>query len=277
MIYGEPHIETKISLFIEIILLFIVAIIISSLAVTMAKKWNIISFSKVFKSNLALYGTLLCVFIMSFFLQLYIINFSRKNDLSEKIFYILFFVILFVIQAILILKYFYKNRSSTFLKRYKALIIFLYFLSLVYILINYFPQDAYDKYLTHSKIYTYFPTQNTKTLLDNSILKIDSANSKIDYYSNKITFEKDLTFTIYFTYHSKEDLPFNFKVLDSTNEFGGSSSQIKYKDLYLKKLNDSIKIILQGVNFKNNIGWDNPRNTDTIVFVKRKTTIKKYP
>jgi hypothetical protein len=255
LIYGEPHIETKISLFIEIILLFIVAIIISSLAVTMAKKWNIISFSKVFKSNLALYGTLLCVFIMSFFLQLYIINFSRKNDLSEKIFYILFFVILFVIQAI----------------------IFLYFLSLVYILINYFPQDSYDKYLTHSKIYTYFPTQNTKTLLDNSILKIDSANSKIDYYSNKITFEKDLTFTIYFTYQSKEDLPFNFKVLDSTNEFGGSSSQIKYKDLYLKKLNDSIKIILQGVNFKNNIGWDNPRNTDTIVFVKRKTTIKKYP
>ncbi|UTN06131.1 hypothetical protein L0669_09485 [Flavobacterium bizetiae] len=144
-------------------------------------------------------------------------------------------------------------------------------------MINYFPRDAYDKYLTHTKTYTYLPTQDNKTLLDNSTLKIDSAISDIDYYSDKNTVEKDLNFTIYFTSTHKENVPFNFKALDSTNQFGGSTNQIKYKELYLRKLNDSIMIILEEVNFKNNIGWDNPRNTDTIVFVKRKTTIKKYP
>lgn len=277
MIYGEPHIETKLSLFVEITMLFIIAIVISILTITAAKKWNTISFSKVVKSNLSLYGTLICVYIIGFNLHFYIINFSRKNDLIEKVFYVLFFVTLFLIQTFFILKYSYKNTNEPFLKRYKVLIVFLYFVSLVYILINYFPRDAYDKYLTHTKTYTYLPTYNNKTLLDNSTLKIDSAISDIDYYSNKKTFEKDLSFTIYFTSPYKENVPFSFKALDSTNQFGGSSSQIKYKELYLKKLDDSIKIILEEVSLRNNIGWDNPKNTDTIVFVKRKTAIKKYP
>lgn len=277
MLYGQPHIDTKISLFIEITILFIISLAISILAITIARKWNVISFSKVLKSNLSLYGTLIGVYIISFNLQFYIINFSRKNDLVEKVFYALFFLILFLIQAFYILKYFYKNTKEPFIKVYKVLIILLYFLSLVYILINYFPRNAYDKYLTDSKIYTYLPIENNKTLLDNSTLKIDSAISSIDYYSNKKTFEKDLSFTIYFTSRHKENVSFSFKALDSTNEYGGSSSQIRYEELYLRKLNDSIKIILEEVDFKNNIGWDHPKNTDTIVFVKRKTTIKKYP
>jgi len=277
LFYGQPHIDTKISLFIEITRLFIAAIVISIIIITIARKWNVISFSKVLKSNLSLYGTLIGVYIISFIFSIYINNFSKKNDLIEKVFYILFFLILFLIQAFFILKYFYKNTKDPFVKGYKVLIILLYFVTLVYILISYFPRNAYDKNLTHSKIYTYLPIKSTKTLLDNSTLKIDSATSDIDYYSNKKTFEKDLSFTIYFTSKHKEDVPFSFKALDSTNEFGGSSSEIKYKELYLRKLNDSIKIILKEVDFKNNIGWDHPKNTDTIVFVKRKTTIKKYP
>jgi hypothetical protein len=277
LLYGQPHIDTKISLFIEIIRFFITALAISILVITIARKWSVISFSKVLKSNLSLYGTLIGIYIISFILNIYINNFSRKNDLVEKVFYALFFLILFLIQAFYILKYFYKNTKEPFIKGYKVLIILLYFVSLVYIVINYFPQNAYDKYLTDSKIYTYLPIENNKTLLDNSTLKIDSAISSIDYYSNKKTFEKDLSFTIYFTSRHKENVPFSFKALDSTNEFGGSSSQIKYKELYLRKLNDSIKIIVQGFNFKNDKEWDHPKNTDTIVFVKRKITIKKYP
>jgi hypothetical protein len=277
LIYGEPHIETKLSLFLEITILFITAMTISILIITIARKWNVISFLKVLKSNLSLYGTFIGVYVIIFNLHFYVISFSKKNDLIEKVFYILFFLILFLIQAFFISKYFYKNTKQSFIKGYKGLIILLYFASLVYILISYFPQNAYDKYLTHSKIYTYLPTQGTKILLDKSTLKIDSATSDIDYYSNKKTFEKDLSFTIYFTSKHKEDVPFSFKALDSTNEFGGSSSEIKYKELYLRKLNDSIKIILKEVDFKNNIGWDHPKNTDTIVFVKRKTTVRKYP
>ncbi len=276
MYFGQPHIDTKISLFIEITNLFIAAIVISTLLITIARKWNVISFSKVLKSNLSLYGTLIGVYIISFIFNIYINNFSRKNDLIEKVFYVLFFLIVFLIQAFFILKYFYKNTKESFIKGYKVLIVLLYFVSLIYIVFNYFPKNAYDKYLTHTKIYTYLPTQGNKTLLDNSTLKIDSAISDIDYYSNKKTFEKDVNFTIYFTSPHKENVPFSFKALDSTNEFGGSSSQIKYKELYLRKLKDSIKIIVQGFNFTNDKEWDDPRNTDTIVFVKRKTIIKKF-
>lgn len=277
MIYGGPHIDTRISLFLEIIFLFTAAMVVCILTITVAKKWKVIRLTKVLKSNLALYGILTCIYIISFSLNIYIINFSRKNDLVEKVFYVLFFLIVFLIQAFFILKYFYKNTKESFIKGYKILIVLLYLVSLVYIVFNYFPKNAYDKFLTYTKIYTYLPTQGNKTLLDNSTLKIDSAISDIDYYSNKKTLEKDVNFTIYFTSPHKENVPFSFKALDSTNEFGGSSSQIKYKELSLRKLKDSIKIIVQGFNFTNDKEWDDPRNTDTIVFVKRKTTIKKFP
>ncbi|MFZ0597488.1 MAG: hypothetical protein WAM46_10945 [Flavobacterium sp.] len=277
MFYGQPHIDTKISLFLEIIILLITAIVISILIITLAKKWKIISLSKVVKSNLSLYGTLICIYITSFILGIYINNFSKKNDLFEKIIYILFFLLIFLIQSFFILKYFYKNTNNSFLKGYKVLILLMYFISLIYILTNYFPDDAYDKYLTHSKTYTYTPTKNSKTLLDNSILKIDSATSTIEYFSNKESFEKDLPFIIYFNCSYKTDIPFSFKALDSTNEICGSSSQIKYKELYLKKLDDSIKILLEEINLDKNKGWNNPRNTDTLLFIKSKTTIKKRP
>ncbi|MNL87476.1 hypothetical protein D3C87_2166450 [compost metagenome] len=63
------------------------------------------------------------------------------------------------------------------------------------------------------------------------------------------------------------NLPFSFKALDSTNEFGGSSSQPKYKELFLKKLNDSIKIVIHNYSEK---------NIDTILFVKRKIRNTQY-
>lgn len=275
MLYGEPDIDTKISLYIVIISFFIAAIVISTLIITIAKKWSVINFSKVLKSNSILYGTLIFVYIMSYMFSIHIGAFSRKNDLVEKIIYLLFFLILFVLQSVFILKYFYRNTKDSFLKGYKLLILFLYLVSLIYILINFFPDDASDKYLTHSKTYIYLPTENTKTLLDNSILKIDSAISTFDYYSNKDNIEKDLTFTIYFNSRHKEQVPFSFRALDSINEFGASNNERVCKKIYLKKLNDSIKIILEEVNFKKNIGWDNPKNTDTILFVKTKTKITK--
>jgi hypothetical protein len=244
--------------------------------ITIARKWNVISFSKVLKSNLTLYATLVFIYIISFLLNIYILNFSRKNDLIEKITYLLFFIILLRIQAFFFLEYFYKNTKNTFFKIYKVLILSFYSLSLVYILINYFPDNAYDKFLTHSKTYNYQPVNYSKILLDSSTLKIDSAISIINYYSDKETIEKDLDFTIYFNSRHKENIPFAFKALDSTNEFGGSSSQIKYKQLYLKKLNDTIKIILREYSNKS-LSSDGLVNTDTIIFIKTKTTITRYP
>lgn len=199
--------------------------------------------------------------------------FSQKNDLPEKILYITFFIILFLIQTFFFSRYFYKHQKDRFIQVYKSLTILIYFSSLVYILICYFPIDNYDKYLTHSKTYTYLPVNNKKTLLDGSTLKIDSAISTIEYFSNKKTVENDLSFTIYFDCKENETkMPsFSFKALDSINEFGGSSSQMKYKELFLKKLDDSIKIIIEEYSEKSTL------KNDPILFVKRKTSIKRFP
>ncbi len=275
MSFGTPHIDTKINLIMDIIIFFIISMIISITVITIYKKWDKISFINVIKSNLFLYATLISIFIISFSLGIYIFNFSPKNDFFEKFLYVLFFLILFFIQSFFYLKYFNKKANDTFLKKYKFISITLYLFSLTYIIINYFPEDAYDKYLTYTKTYVYLPTQKSKTLLDNSKLKIDSAISEIDYFSNKKNIEEDLMFTVYFDSPHKETVPFSFEVLDSTNSFGGSSSQTKYKELYIRKLKDSIKIILEEVNFNKNIYWNNPKNTDTILFLKTKTRIKK--
>jgi hypothetical protein len=275
MSLGIPHIDTKINLIMDIIIFFIISMIISITVITIFKKWDKISFITVIKSNLILYSTLISIFIFSFSLGIYTLNFSPKNDFIEKLLYVLFFLFVFFIQSILILKCFNKKANNTFSKRYKFLILILYLFSLTYIIINYFPEDAYDKYLTYTKTYVYLPTQKTKILLDNYKLKIDSANSEIDYFSNKKNIEEDLMFTIYFDSPHIESVPFSFKVLDSINSFGGSSSQTKYKELYIRKLKDSIKIILEEVNFNKNIYWNNPKNTDTILFLKTKTRIKK--
>jgi len=151
-------------------------------------------------------------------------------------------------------------------KRYKVLILLIYFSSLAYILNQFFPIESYDKYLTHSKTYIYLPTKKTIKLKDNSSLKIDSAISIMSYYSNEKKLEEDLMFKIYFDSPHK-DPPFSFKALDSTNEFGGSSHQPKYKELFLKKLNDSIKIVIHNYSEK---------EIDTVLFVKRKIRITQY-
>jgi hypothetical protein len=74
-------------------------------------------------------------------------------------------------------------------------------------------------------------------------------------------------FKIYFDSPHKAP-PFSFKALDSLNEFGGSSHQRNYKELFLKKINDSIKIVVNNYSEK---------DIDTILFVRRKVRITQYP
>lgn len=261
--FGVPDIDTILNLFSVIILFFSFSIVVSIVIISIAKKWNIISFSKVLKINSFLYLTLVSIYLLSFKLGFYRLSFSRKNDLLEKVLYVLFFIVLFLFQAFFIL---YKNTHNPSTKRYKVLILLIYFGSLVYILNQFFPIDSYDKYLTHSKTYTYLPTKKTIKLKDNSTLKIDSAISINRYYSNEKNIERDLMFKIYFN-SPHENPPFSFKALDSTNEFGGSSHQPKYKELFLKKLNDSIKIVIHNYSEK---------DIDTILFVKQKIRMTQY-
>lgn len=262
--FGVPSIDTIVGLFICIILFLAFSITISIIVITITRKWSIISFSKILKLNSFLYLTLIAVYLLSFKLELYCLSFSRKNDWIEKVLYVSFFLILFFCQAYFL---FYKNTENSFTKRYKILILFIYFISLAYIINHFFPIDSYDKYLTHSETYIYLPTKKIIKLKDNSILKIDSAISINEYYSNKKNLESDLMFKIYFD-SPHTNPPFSFKALDSTNEFGGSSHQSKYKELFLKKINDSIKIVVHNYSEK---------DIDTILFVRRKVRITQYP
>ncbi|MEZ0129837.1 hypothetical protein AB9T88_08765, partial [Flavobacterium sp. LBUM151] len=186
----------------------------------------------------------------------------------------LLFLILFGFQAYLFLKFWKKKIAGTFFKTYSILALLFYFLSLGYIIISYFPSDASDKYLLFSTKYFFEPDIKNVLLLDNSKLRIDSAITVIDSFSNIKSYRREILLTIYFNSHHAETVPFSFKVLDSLNATGGSTNEIKYKDLYLKKLKDSIKIVVEQVD--GNIGWDNPKETDTIEFVKMKTQ-KIYP
>jgi len=261
--FGMPGIDVILNLFATIIYFFSFSIVISVIIIFIAKKWNSISFSKVLKLNSFLYLTLIAIYLLSFKLGLYRLSFSRKNDWIEKVLYVFFFLILFLCQAFFL---FYKKTPTPFTKKYKTLTLFIYLISLVYILNHFFPIDSYDKYLTHSKTYIYFATKEKIKLKDNSTLKMDSAISVMRYYSNEKNLEEDLMFKIYFN-SPHTNLPFSFKALDSTNEFGGSSSQPKYKEMFLKKLNDSIKIVIHNYSEK---------NIDTILFVKRKIRKTQY-
>ena len=262
--FGVPSLDIILELFICIISFLAFSITISVIVITLSRKWSIISFSRVLKFNSSLYLPLIVFYLLSFKLGVYCLSFTRKNDWIEKILYVLFFLISFSCQAYFL---FYKNGQNSFTEKYKTLILFIYFISLAYIVNHFFPIDSYDKYLTHSKTYVYLPTKTTIKLKNNSILKIDSAISVNEYYSNKKNLEKDLMFKIYFNSPHK-DPPFSFKALDSLNEFGGSSHQPKYKELFLKKINDSIKIVIHNYSEK---------DIDTILFVRLKVRITLYP
>jgi hypothetical protein len=268
MFYGQPHIDTKISLFIVIGRFFVISVIMSIIIITVFRKWKEISFSDIIKSNSILYGIFFSLCLISFFLNFYILSFSRRNDFVEKSVFILLFLILFAFQAYLYLSFWRKKNSGRFFKKYKLLTLLFYFFSMGYIIVSYFPSDAADKYLLFSTKYFFQPDIKDVSLLDNSQLRIDSAITIIDSFSNRKSYRKEILFTVYFNSQRKERVPFSFEVLDSLNATGGSSSQIKYKDLYLKKLKDSIKIVVEQVG--DNIGWDNPKKTDTVEFVKIK-------
>lgn len=269
MFYGQPHIDTKISLFIVAFRLFAVSAMMSVVIITVFKKWKEISFSDIIKSNLIFYGIFVLLCLTSFFLNFYILSFSRKNDFIEKMIFILLFLIFFTFQAYLFLKFWKKRIVGTFLKRYTVLTIGFYFFSLGYIIVSYFPSDAWDKHLLFSTKYFFQPNVKEVLLLDNSKLQIDSAITVIDSFSNRRSYREEILFTIYFNSHYKEEVPFSFKLLDSLNSTGGTCNEVKFKDLYLKKLNDSIGVVVEQVDFANKIGWDSPRKTDTIEFVKK--------
>jgi len=269
MVYGQPHIDIKISLFIDTCGFFVISVILSIIIITIFKKWKEISFFDIIKSISILYGIFMSFFIISFFLNFYILSFSPKNDFIEKSVFILLFLILFAFQSYLYLSFWRKKSSGRFFKKYKLFTLLLYFFSMVCIIASYFPSDASDKYLLFSTKYFFESDIKEISLLDNSKLRIDSAITIIDSFSNRKSYREEVLFTIYFnSHHSRETVPFSFEVLDSLNAAGGSPDHIKYKDLYLKKLKDSIEIVVEQIG--DNIGWDNPKETDTVKFVKMK-------
>jgi hypothetical protein len=139
MHFGSPHIDTAILLVIDILSIFIGVIIVSIIAIFILKKSKEIDFLNIVKSNAILYLTLVFLIIVAFSTRTYLVYFSSKNNLGEKLMFLSFFVILFIFQSFCVFK-FSTQKDNIVLKRYNIFAITVYLFCLIYVLVEYFPE-----------------------------------------------------------------------------------------------------------------------------------------
>jgi hypothetical protein len=119
----------------------------------------------------------------------------------------------------------------------------------------------------------YLPNQFEFTLLDGSVVKIDTAwAEKMWTYDNngkpKLSNDFGSNFIIPIKKQEFDKFLFDFSLADTSNEYMTTGLEEKRRVLYPSNLFDTIKIILQQKNPKQEYGWMAPIKTDTIFFTK---------
>ncbi|KYH04553.1 hypothetical protein A1704_17900 [Chryseobacterium cucumeris] len=117
----------------------------------------------------------------------------------------------------------------------------------------------------------YKPLKNNYTLLNKKDVMFYTAKIEIEYDENNKISNISYPLEIIFKYDYRDyfiDFPFELRL--STDE---NSSEIGNgrKIIYLDKLSDTVKVVLEQKNPDENIGWTKPIITDTLKFVRSKT------
>lgn len=116
----------------------------------------------------------------------------------------------------------------------------------------------------------YKPLQNKYNLLNNKNVIFYTAKTEINYDNEDKISNENFPLEIIFEYNYKDIMDFPFELRLAGNEFAGGIENGR-KTIYLDKLSDTIRVVLEQKNPNEDIGWTKPIITDTIKFIKSKT------
>jgi hypothetical protein len=118
-----------------------------------------------------------------------------------------------------------------------------------------------------AKEFKYLPNRQQFTLLDSSILNIDTSTIRVSYdKSNKrLNDEKHLGYTLIIPFTKQHETGFQFDFgLPGRDDQGGIGDNIK--ELNFQDLKNEYQVILEQKNPDTSLGWTKKINTDTLIF-----------
>jgi hypothetical protein len=191
---------------------------------------------------------------------------ERKEEPWLIISFIITFIIITFLQVIIFRKWLKKNL------KYQLLTSNFIFLTIV--LLVFYPKNYTNKNIINYDRILFLPDKTEFKLLDNIIIKIDTAcTSKDNYINGKVN--SSYSFRIPIISPKNERMKFGFQLLNTSNQFGASENGSNCKVLPIKNLKDKIIVLIKQKNPKKNIGWKKPIITDTITYRKIKVEKRK--
>ena len=267
----NQSIEEIISMVLLIVLLFLISNIISLLYLILKKETKV--GSKTILPNFIFYTTILVFYQFTIYKNINIAVFS-PNEIYENKLLIISFILTYFFATFLAILFYNIFSSNKLTKQYSKFICLINFFALSIILLIFYPRSYVDKNIKCYERILYLPNKYELKLFDNNYLKIDTAcSSKNIYTDNSQDFIDN--FRIPINQRGTDRMLYSFKLLDKSLEIGSSGEDESCKSISIKSLENEIVAVFIQKNPNPEIGRTKPVITDTIIFKKVKTEIRK--
>lgn len=265
--YLNQSLDEIISVVFLIVILFLISNFISFLFLKGKNETKI--GAKTIIPNVIFYFIVFISYQLAVIKNLNIAVFS-PNESYEKKWLIIGFIIIYIFATFF--QVFLNNLVSKvkLSKSYLKLICFLNIISLSTLFISFYPKSYVSKNIKNYERVLYMPNKFDLKLFDKSIVKIDTACSSKNFYTDD---SKDFSyeFRIPIIQTGTDRMLFSFKLLDKSLQIGTSEEDDNCKSISINSLENEIVAILVQKNPNPNIGWEKEIITDTIIFKKVKT------
>jgi hypothetical protein len=269
--YLNQSLDEIISIVLLIVLFFFISNLISFLFLKGENETKI--GAKTILPNLIFYSTIFVLYQLAIHENVNIAVFS-PNENYEKKWLIISFILAYIFASffqVFIYNLFSKGKLT---KSYLKLIYFINLISLSIILISFYPKSYVNKSIKNYERVLFLPNKFNLKLFDNSIVKIDSACSSRNIYtddSKNFCYE----FRIPIIQTGTDRMLYSFQLLDKSLQIGSSGEDENCKSISIESIVDEIAIIFVQKNPNPKIGWRKEIITDTIIFKKVKTEKRK--
>lgn len=267
----NQSVDEIISIVLLIVVFFLVSNIMSFLFLKVKNETKI--GAKTIIPNLIFYSTIFILYQLTIHKNVNIAVFS-PNENYEKKWLIISFIFTYIFVTFLEVFFYNLLSKSKLSKPYLKLICLLNLISLSIILTSFYPKSYVNKNIKSYERVLFLPNKFELKLFDNSIVKIDSACSSKNIYTDD---SKDFSyeFRIPIIQKGTNRMLYSFRLLDKSLEIGGSGEDENCKSITIKSIENEIVAVFVQKNPDPNIGWEKEIITDTIIFRKVKTEKRK--
>lgn len=269
--YLSQSIDEIISIVLLIVLFFLISNLMSFLFLKGKNETNI--GAKTIIPNLIFYSIIFVSYQLTIDKNVNIAVFS-PNETYEKKWLIIGFILTYIFATFFQILFYNLVSKVKLSKSYSKLICFQNLISLSILLISFYPKAYMSKNIKNYERVLYLPNKFNLKLFDKSIVKIDSACSSKNIYTDD---SKDFCyeFRIPIIQTGTNRMLYSFRLLDKSLQIGSSGEEDNCKSISINSIENEIVAVFVQKNPNPNIGWEKEIITDTIIFKKIKTEKRK--